>query len=263
MTSLIGACSEESPNPVNMMPPVVDNDDLNPQPPPSDGPSPAPGPGPTPAPPEVVTLNIDPSELNKNDTTIVYRGFIKPVGLKEPRKHKKCPDRFENQCLINRQVLFQFNLEEINQSYPQELWDVSSIELHADYFSFGEKYRTELFCILNLKKCSGKAITKIAGLNIPFIKVLWRNPKFWRGRDEDHIMNELFHIELLNGKLHEGIYIRKGLIMDLTRTFNIPDTALQTLVRKNNNLQFTVTDDTFVEFPNLQINLRRRLPSRD
>lgn len=256
------SCSNGSDVPVDPLA-IGGNDDLNPDPGPGDGDNPGPNPTPTPTPPpgdQTVSITLEPSDLHKDDTTIVYRSYIKAVGLNEPRKHRNCPDNFKNQCVVNRQILFQFNVEDLNETYPQELWDITSIELKGDYYSVGEKYRTELLCILNNKVCSGKAITKIAGLNIPFVKLLWRNPRFWRSRDEDHVVSEAFHTELLNGKVQKDFFVRKGLFMNLSRTFNLANTEIQTLVRKNESIHFGVTDDTYVEFPSLKINLKRRLP---
>lgn len=256
------SCSDESQLPIDPLA-IGGNDDLNPDPGPGDGDNPAPTPTPTPPPQnQRVTITLEPSDLNKDDTNIVYRSYIKAVGLNEPRKHRKCPDNFKNQCVVNRQILFQFNVDEINKDYPQELWDITFIELKADYYSLGEKYRTELLCVLNNKICSGKAITKIAGIDIPFVKLLWRNPRFWRGRDENHVVSESFHAELLSGKVQKDFFIRKNLTMSLSRTFNLADTELQTLVRKNEGIQMSVTDDTYVEFPTLKIGLKRRVPER-
>lgn len=256
------SCSNDSASPIDPLA-IGGNDDLNPNP--GDGrddgnPDPTPTPGPPPA-NERVVLTLQPSDLHKDDTTIVYRSFIKPIGLNEPRDHRDCPDNYKDQCVVNRQILFQFNTEPLNETYPQELWDVTFVELKADYYSSGEKHRTELLCILNIKLCSGKAKSKIAGIKIPFGKLLWRNSKFWRGRDDDHLVNEAFHSELLNGKVQKNFFVRKDLRMNLTRIFNLPNTEIQTLVRKNEGIQFSVTDDTYVDSPILTIGLQRRLPT--
>lgn len=240
---------------------VGGNDDLNPGPDPT--PDPTPTPTPTPPPTEKVVIELQPSDLNKDDTTLVYRKMFKPVQLGEPRKHRHCDDDHKDTCVVNRQVLFQFSTTSLNETYEQELWDVTKVTLKANYYSIGKNHRTELLCLLNNRLCTGKAISKIAGLNIPFIKLLWRNQKFWIGRDEDHVMNDVFHQELLSGKVNDNLFIRKDLTFDIARTFILPATDLQTLVRKNEGIHFSVTDDTFVEDPVLTIHLKRRLPSRN
>jgi len=67
----------------------------------------------------------------------------------------------------------------------------------------------------------------------------------------------------LDGKLDEGIFVRQNLAIDLARFLSLPSTEIQTLVRKNEGIQFSVTDDTFVEEPILTIHFRRRLPDRN
>lgn len=258
---LLASCNSDDPIiPTGPNSDVGGNDDLNP------GPVPNPTPTPTPPPPpinETVNLELLPSDLNKDDTTLVYRKMFKTVQLGENRDHRHCDDDYKSTCIVNRQVLFQFNVEDINKNYPSELWDVTRVSLKANYYSVGKNERTELLCILNNRLCSGKAISKIAGLKIPFIKILWRNGQFWIGRDEDHVMNDIFHKALLDGEIHEKLFIRKDLTLDLSRTFNMQPPALQTLVRKSEGVHFSVTDDTYVEDPVLSVSLKRRLPSRN
>lgn len=258
---LVSSCSNDAPVVTDPLA-VGGNDDLNPNPVPTPLPNPIPTPGPEPE-PITKSFTLQPSDLHKDDTTLVYRSYIKAIGLNEPRDHRKCPDEYNSQCVLNRQVLFQFITHDLNSNYPQELWDVTDIELKADYYSLGKKYRTELLCLLNNKLCTGKAMTKIAGLNIPFIKILWRNPSFWTGRDEDHVVNDWFHGELLKGKVLDDFFVRRDLILNLQRHLNMPTTSIQTLLRKNEGIQFTVTDDTYVENPILSIKLKRRLPDRN
>lgn|GEM_PF-2531483 len=258
MTLLFSCQQDETTIPKSPNRDVSGNDDLNPTP------TPTPVPPPTPPPLQTEVLILQPSDLNKNDTNIVYRKMFKPVGLNETRDdHRFCHKDFKDKCVVNRQVLFQFSTTSINSSFPSELWDITKIELTANYYSVGKNQRTELLCLLNNRRCSGKAISNVIGLKVPFLKILWRNNKFWIGRDEDHVINDKFHQALLDGKLDEGIFVRQNLAIDLARFLSLPSTEIQTLVRKNEGIQFSVTDDTFVEEPILTIHFRRRLPDRN
>lgn len=256
---LFSSCSQDAPViPVDPNRSIGGNDDLRPDP----NPEPTPPP-PTPTPPPNLTaeVTIEPSSLSKGDTTLVYRKVFKVVGLNEPRSgHRNCDDAYQDQCTVNQQILWQFNTTEVNTVYPPELWDIGRVEMTASYYSIGNNGRTELICLLNEKVCSGKSITKIPRLGLPFLKILWRNHKFWTGRDEDHVKNQLFHDLLLGGQQGENLFIVRNHTIDFTRLFSMPPTQVQTLIRKNEGIHLSVTDDTFVEEPILKVFLKRRVP---
>ncbi|MCF8060235.1 MAG: hypothetical protein K9K67_13120 [Bacteriovoracaceae bacterium] len=254
----VSSCQkDQSPIPTNTGRDVSGNDDLSPTP------TPVPAPVPTTPPLEEEVVSLQPSDLNKNDTNVVYRKMFRPIGLNEPRDdHRFCHPDYKDRCVVNRQVLFQFSTTFINENYPSELWDILKINLTANFYSVGKNQRTELLCLLNNRVCSGKAISQVIGLKVPFLKILWRNHKFWIGRDEDHVLNDKFHHELIAGAVDETIYIRENLSMDLKEFLSLATTDMQTLVRKNEGIKFSVTDDTYVEDPILTIRLRRRHPSR-
>lgn len=251
------SCSQDDPViPVDPNRSIGGNDDLQPGP----GPDPTPTPEPTPAPPQTATVTLQPSSLSKGDTTLVYRKVFKVVGLNEPREHRNCHEQYSDKCTINQQILWQFDTSGINENYPSALWDIGKVEMTAGYYSVGKNHRTELLCLLNNKVCSGKAISKIPRLGLPFLKILWRNHKFWTGRDGDHVKNKLFHDTLLSGQINEELYVVPNHTFDFSRVFSLPATAVQTLIRKNDGVHLSVTDDTFVEDPILKVYLKRRVP---
>ncbi len=256
------SCSQDDPViPIDPNSGIGGNNDLKPDPQPAPTPTPGPGPEPTPAPIEKLVLTIEPSSLNKGDTTLVYRKMFKVVGLGEPRSgHRNCDSRYPDHCSVNQQILWQFSTQELNENYPQELWDVGKVEMTASYYSVGKNHRTELLCLLNNQVCSGKAISRIPRLGLPFLKILWRNHKFWTGRDEDHVKNQLFHETLLAGQDGEEFYRVHNHTFDFSRVFSMPANQVQTLIRKNDGIHMSVTDDTYVEDPLLKIYLQRRVP---
>jgi hypothetical protein len=259
LMTLFSCSQDEAAIPIDPNTGIGGNDDLRPGPTPQ--PTPLPPPVPTPKPVENVVLTIEPSSLNKNDTTLVYRKMFNVVGLGEPRSgHRSCDSRYSEQCAVNQQILWQFSTEDINENYPQELWDVGKVEMTASYYSVGKNHRTELLCLLNNRFCSGKAISRLPRLGLPFLKILWRNHNFWTGRDEDHVRNQLFHDILLAGQDGEEFFRVSNHTLDFSRFFSMHANQVQTLVRKNDGIQMSVTDDTFVEDPILKVYLKRRVP---
>ena len=76
-------------------------------------------------------------------------------------------------------------------------------------------------------------------------------------------MNDKFHELLELGKVRSGLYIRNGMSLNLSNFLKLDYRQMNTLVRKNEKIEFSVTDDTYVEDPNLEVEFTRRLPRRD
>jgi len=226
-------------------------------------PTPTPLPDPTPEPPpntpQIKTVTFLASDLNEADANMVYKKRIEPIQLAVAVEDKDCHQEHQSKCIKNRQVLFQFNIEEINKLYPSYLWDILSFELKASYFSVSAGLSHELICLLNNKVCSGVEIDKYGGLRFPFI---WRNSKFWTNNPKDHVVNDHFSKFLKAGVDTRGVTIWKNKVFDLTQLLGLTERTLLTTIRKNNELHFSVTSDTFIEDPELTIKVKRRLLSR-
>lgn len=254
---LVCGCNETAESP-NFNDGTGGQDNISPGPTP--GPTP-PAPGPTPAPPtvETKTLNFKASDLNPEDAVMVYKKRVKPTQLGTPVDDEDCHNKYKDRCIKDRQVLFQFNIEEINERFPADLWDVVEFKLEASFFSVSGDISNELLCLLNRKVCSGVEIKKLGGIRLPF---LWRNSKFWTGLPREHVLNRKFDQVLRSGINSNGVAVLVEESFNLIELFSLTPKTLLTTIRKNKQLHFSVSSDTYVEDPELTISLKRRLLSQ-
>lgn len=183
--------------------------------------------------------------------------IVKKIALGESRKTKKCPDAFKKKCVKNRQVSFNFNLKELSSFDPFDT-KVVDINLTGTFYSIGKNHRTELLCILQIKRCSGRSIIKLPGIGLGFlVKMIWWDKEFWADGYEKVIRSTLFHDELNNSYNEEaGLYIMEKKTFSLKDLLAYRAGLLHQVIIENDNLTFTVADDTFAEQLSLDVILQ-------
>lgn len=244
--------------------PTGGNDDLKPGPGnPSDPNDPGNPDDPTP-PRETGFLTFETEQLSKDelkDLKAPYKNFwVKRWNVNETDDSKKCAENYKDRCVHNKQVVMQFDVSEINEKFPPQLWTIVYAKLNASYYSLHKNHRTELLCFLNASKCSGQVVEKIPGIGLGFIaKFFWWDKDFWKPGDENVLTNDFFH-NLLKDNYNEDekVYILKDSSLDVVNVFQIPQEQLQTLMRKENKVRFVVADDTYPENPQLQLKFKRK-----
>jgi hypothetical protein len=250
----LAAC--ENPSVVDVSGGGVERGDYDLKPPPVEVPT-DPVPEPRPLPPETQTdmlkaRNLTSSERKSNVTP--YRtATVKTIDLGKAVKSKDCIDGFEDVCIKNRQVLFALDLGPfLDQLSGRDLFD---IELEADYYSIGQNYRTELICLLNNRRCSGRAIIRFPRIGLPFLaKMMWWRPPFWDEGIDQVVVNEHFHFLLSEGyDENRGFYQRQNVRIPLADLLGMHLDELVDLAKSEGTLYFSVTDDTFILRPKLLI----------
>lgn len=211
-------------------------------------------------PPEKVLIEVDAramSESEIKEQSLVYKNMLKSISLGESVKYKKCPDGHEHHCIKDRQVVFQFDLSNI--ALPNNNYRIKDAILVADYYSIGKNFRTELLCLLNTKTCSGRGIIKIPRLGLSFlVKMLWWNKTFWTRSYEETVVTTKFHDDLEKGWIEdENIFILEDHSLSLQTLFNWPNDNLNHLIKTHKKWNFSVTDDTYIDRPKMQLRFER------
>ena len=229
-------------------------DDLQPAP----DPEPTPIPDDPPAPPRVETWSLEGDDISKEErkeTPIPYRTwFVKTINLNQNVENKKCVSGYEDRCVVNRQLLFQFRTEEIQEKYPTEFWSLKSARLTGSYYSVGKNNRTELLCLLNANHCSGQGILKNW-----FGKLIWWSSKFWTKKYDHIVKNKWFNEFLIEGyDATDKLYIRRDETVNLLDIFPVRLIDMERYVRKDKSVKFSITDDTYIEDPILHLEFIER-----
>ena len=246
------------------IPPIPDDairntDDLKPEPDRDTGPVPTdpsqPEPPTTPPPtgPTQAVQRISPSDVNPDDVILVYRKMIDPMQLGQISDSRKCHPALPSKCIWNSQVIFGYQTDDLNKNYPKELWEITHIEFTSSFYSLAIKKRDELLCMHNIKMCSGE-------LGKDDDKFIVKNPKFWNGDNDDHIVDNQFTNLLRAHQIEDDLWIVKDHTFDLGKLFRLDIYALRRLFRKNDFISFSVSDDTYVEDPEIKVYLQRRKP---
>ncbi len=241
-------------DPIDTVDPRLPTDPTNPDDP-SDPTDPNDPTNPT---PQNVKLDILPSDVNPDSVTLVYRKTIDPLQLGETSDPKDCHPSFPHKCVWNSQVIFGYSTEFLNNEYPKELWEITAIEMTVSFYTHALNKRSELFCLHNTKMCSGQ-LSKDDKANEE-AKLIVKNPKFWTGKDGNHVANSLFTTVLGNHRIEKELWIVKDYTFNLAKLFKLTDLQLHTLFRKESIISFSVSDDTYVEDPLVKVYLKRRLP---
>lgn len=215
--------------------------------------------------PQTVNVKILPSDIDPNSVALVYRKFIKPMQLGEVTKDEDdCHPSLPHKCIWNSQVIFGYDTEYLNKDFPKELWEITNVEITASFYSLAPNKRGELFCSLDLKICSGEytrdAVTDDNSEHKQ-LKFFIKNPKFWVGRNKDHIVNDIFTQLLKLNQIEDHLWIVRDHTFDFGKLFNLKLNDVRTLLRKTRILSFSVSDDTYVEDPIVKVYLNRRLPT--
>lgn len=215
--------------------------------------------------PTSIKINILPSDIDPNSVNLVYRKFIKPMQLGEVTHDEDCHPGLLDKCIWNSQVIFGFDTEYLNKNYPKELWEITNVELTSSFYSLAPNKRGELFCSLNLKVCSG-SYTKDALTDDTNerkrLKLFIKNPKFWVGKNKNHVLNNDFSKLLKLHQIEKHLWIVKDHTFQFGKLFRLGANDVKTLMRKIRILSFSVTDDTYVEDPIIKVYLNRRLPNQ-
>ncbi len=216
----------------------------------------------TPPGPQTAFTTILPSDVNPKSVVLVYRKSIDPLQLGEVTDSGSCHDSFKHKCVKNSQVLFGYDTTALNKDYPPELWEIDSVELEVSLYSIGLQKRSELFCIHNLKLCSGE-LNKDDDEDDKGkfdIKFIVKNPKFWTGDNDDHITNNIFTNLLRVNQIEDDLWIVRDHVFDVAKLYNLSIHGLRRLFRKTSFISFSISDDTFVEDPIVKIYMTKRLP---
>ncbi|GAB4419184.1 MAG: hypothetical protein OHK0056_29140 [Bacteriovoracaceae bacterium] len=192
-----------------------------------------------------------------NQLNLVYSKVLKPIGLGETVKSKQCPKGHEHHCIKDRQVVFQFDLN--SAQMPGNNYRIKEAILVGDFYSIGKNFRTELLCLLNTKTCSGRGIIKIPRLGLSFmVKMLWWNKKFWDRTYDETVVTTHFHDQLEKGfNQDEEIYILEDFSFSLDELFNWHKDNINHLYQNHKVWNFSITDDTFIDRPKLQLRFER------
>lgn len=213
-----------------------------------------------PLPPNEISLTIDAEKLVSGDLsglTLPYKKkTVKTADYLQPRKTRSCPKKHKTHCTKNRQVLFKFQLD----SLPYLLTDyrVKRVFLMGDYYSLGKNFKTELICLLNAGRCSGRGIIKFPVIGLPFlIKMLWWDAGFWVDGYDKVVKTKHFHDKLnSHWRKKDKMYIMKDSFMRFRDMFSWTNGYLNQIFKDNDKLVFAVTDDTFVENMKLKVILQ-------
>ena len=206
--------------------------------------------------PQSAIQRILPSDVNPDDVILVYRKSIDPMQLGQVTDSRKCHPVFPHKCIWNSQVIFGYDTTILNQDYPKELWEITSVEITTSLYTLAIDKRDEFFCIHNLKLCSGEL-----NKDDDNQKFIVKNPKFWNGDNDDHMTNNIFTNVLRAHQIEDELWIVRDHSFDIAKLYNLSTLNLRTLFRKNNFISFSISDDTYVEDPIIKVYLNRRLPA--
>lgn len=229
-----------------------------------DNPTPDPTPTPPPPRPQRIVIELEGRRTNSDDLDglrIPYKkGLVKTISLGDNRKGKWCADNYKDQCVKNRQVQFSFDLDEIPYLLDGQYRVVKS-EVQGSFYSIGKNYKTELICLLNIKKCSGRSIIRIPKLGLSFlIKMLWWDKKFWKEGHDSVVANDWFHTQMMGTwNDDEKLFLMEDWSFRMSSLFNLHNDELNEVFKSERPLVFTVTDDTYVESPKIKLTLEEVL----
>lgn len=219
----------------------------------------------TPRPPdqrEKVVLVFDARQAEDDDLSglkIPYKTkIVKTIEYGDYKKTKSCPKKYRKKCVKNRQVLFSFDVEEARYLL-EDGFSVASVELGGNFYSIGKNYRTELLCLLNTNRCSGRSIIKLPVLGLSFlVKMLWWEKKFWEAGHDTVVRNDGFHQFLLRGwNESEGLFLIENQFINLEEYLHLDPDRAANLLRSSSSVSFAITDDTNIENAKLKIELIR------
>ncbi len=260
LTGLTGCSNKDEGFPEASIPSRGDND-LKPDPSDPNDPN---DPVPPPQPRETGFMTFEPEDLSKDelkDLQAPYKNFwVKRWNINKTDDNRKCSDSYKDRCIHNKQVIVQFDLDEIKNQFPPQKWTIVYAKLQASYYSLKKNHRTELLCFLNAKRCSGQVVERIPNIGLGFIaRFFWWDKDFWKEGPDSVIANNYFH-NLLNEnyKEEDEIFILKESILDVSNVFDINLEKMQTIFRKQEKIQFAVADDTFIESPKLELKFKKK-----
>lgn len=234
---------------------VNGNDPINPGP--NDPPKPPPR-------PQKVVINLDARPVEGDDLSglkIPYKKWlVKTINLGENRKGKWCAKNFKNECVKNRQVQFSFDLDEVPYLLDGD-YRVVKANLKGSFYSIGKNYKTELLCLLNINRCSGRSIIRIPKFGMSFlVKMLWWDKKFWKDGHDKVVINDWFHTQMMSTwDDEEKLYLMEDWSLPLSSLFGMRSEHLTELFQSERPLTFTVTDDTYVKDLSIELVLEEVL----
>lgn len=228
------------------------NDPVNP------GPTPTPDPDDPPPPPppsaKVVTLgarDYDPASGETIQVPLPYKlKKVKYIGHGRSQSGIMCRLFGNDNCTRNRQVLFAFDLPALG-----EIKKIHDVRLQANFITYGLSFDTELLCLNNLTTCSGNGIKKIPLLGLEkYVKKKWWDENYWAGGYEDVVRNDFFQRAIKSSQPVNALTRMTGnKDFSLRQLFDLGDQDLLNILRQEQTLWFTVTDDTFVMSPTLVV----------
>ncbi len=223
---------------------------------------------PTPNPPQtrLRLVEIKGRDLSKDElknSILPYNKLFFPVApLNKNFKSKKCQNNTEK-CVVNRQIPFAFNLDVLKGESPKDIV-IKDMIIEMGLVSVGQNYRTEQFCFLELKTCSGNAITRHPTLGIPwFIKTFAWDSTFWKKGHDQTMLTKTFHETLEKGKVADGHYVVEKGQFSMKNLFLLSSDNLKEYVFLKDNIRFMVSDDTFVVDPVLKVYIEDKLPTEN
>lgn len=252
MTLGLGACGK-NPHIVDAIGSEIGgNDPINP------GPTPTPDPDDPPPPPppsaKEITLgarDYDPSSGERVAVALPYKlKKVKHIGFGRSQSGIMCRLFGNESCTRNRQVLFAFDIPEIG-----EIRKIHDVRLQANFVTYGLSFDTELLCLNNLTTCSGNGIKKIPLLGLEkYVKKKWWDENYWSAGYDDVVRNDFFHRAIKSAQPINALTRVTGVRdFSLRQLFDLGDQDLINLLRQEETLWFTVTDDTFVMSPTLVV----------
>ncbi len=213
-----------------------------------------PTPDPTPPPweePQWKIVEIPARVLMSQEMNLLHFPYtkltMKILKLGQNRKHKKCEDDYEDQCVVNRQIGFAFDLDIFKRENPHTLV-VKDMQVVFDAYSIEKNKRSELLCSLDFRVCSGRGKPQ----NI-IVKTFWQDGTFWKKGYERTVLTPLFQTTIDDGDTSEGLYIVKDAALSLIDLFKLRSDNFKEYAVLKKNLKFAVTDDTYVENVSLRV----------
>lgn len=198
--------------------------------------------------------HLDPSYSELSLMELPYQESLFPVAFaNQSIFHEKCNSDYSSRCIINKQVVFKFDLTQFKKSYPSEQWALQEISLNATFTSPYDSNPREKICLLNLKKCNGNVIIPVADDLDDVLFDYIANDNFW--------VNDISSIIPKNTLLN---YL-SAILDQSANTWHIPSVTLpisemlelneqnHQALHLEDTLYFLVTDDIHVESPKLEI----------
>ena len=197
----------------------------------------------------------DLSNIEINNLTLPYVENLFPVAMaNEYVVHAKCSSQYEEKCIVNRQVLFKFDLAAFKSVYPSNKWSIKDISLQISLYSPYDANPKEKICFLNTGKCSGNVIVPVVDDLDDILFNYIANDAFWNDGVASVVLNDSFK-NFLTATYDQGnnTWIAEKVNLPISSLLNFSQQTFNLIQQQYDTLFFLVADDVYVENPKLQI----------